>query len=352
MRGYLKFTIKSAIESSFITRQYFQTSGNTALCISPTACYTYISESTANTTLLVNNKTIFNNLSIRSTVSFGYSPDVMKPNSCEDFTICNRTLKPSSPERNLLDLITKFSTISSSEHTRSICWWLDDLDERTSDSQQDMTNVQRYILALLYFSTGGLHWNNQNKWLSTNSVCDWFGVYCKNPGIVSKIEITSNNMQGHVPAELGELAGLEILIIHSNKLTGKIPVELVKLQNLKTLTLSKNLFSGTIHPEIRYLKGLRYLDISTNKLTGTIPTEVGTIHALEYISIANNSLFGTIPEEVSNLVNLKSIMMADNLLRGSVPILDNMIGIGKKNIFTSSSSELTFMVYRTHRFKE
>ena len=114
---------------------------------------------------------------------------------------------------------------------------------------------------------------------------------------------------------------------------------------------ASNLFSGSIYPKIRYLKELRYLEISTNKHTGTIPTEVGTIYALEYISIANNSLFGTIPEELSNLVNLKSIMMADNLLRGSVPILDNMIGIGKKNIFTLLSSELTFMVYRTHRFK-
>ena len=348
----MRITIDSAIKSSFITRQYFYTGDIPVLCISPTACYTYITESTVNTTLLVNNRTIFNNLGAKSSASFGYSPDGMKPNSCEDYTICNRILKPSSPERNLLDLITKFSIISSSEHNQSICWWLDDLDERTSESQQDMTNVQRYILALLYFSTDGLHWHNQNKWLSTNSVCDWFGVYCKNPGIVSKIEITSNNMQGHIPVELGELAGLEILIIHSNKLTGKIPVELVKLQNLKTLILSKNLFSGSIHPEIRYFEGLRYLDISTNKLTGTIPTEIGTIHTLEYISIANNSLFGTIPEELSNLVNLKSIIMADNLLRGSVPILDNMIDIGKKNIFTSLSSELTFMVYRTHRFKE
>ena len=333
-KGLVSSEIKSAIESSFITKQIIYESVNLdqikySFCISPTACYTHQSDSTATAKVLLNNKIIFNDPDIRSIVSFGYSPDGIKPNSCEDYTICDRILKPDTLQRNLVDLITKFSKISSSEQTQSICWWLDDIDKRSAESQQDMVNVQRYILVLLYISTDGLHWHDQNKWLSEDSVCNWFGVFCEVPGIVSKIELTANKMQGHIPIELGELAGLETLIMHSNQLTGNIPIELVKLQNLKKLILSKNMFSGSIHSEIKYLEELRYLDISTNRLTNTIPTEIATLYMLEYISIANNSLFGTIPEELKNLVNLKSIVMADNMLRGSAPIINSMTDLGK-----------------------
>gem|GEM_PF-4963087 len=358
-KSNVEFEIKSTMDSSHITRQKIKRIINSldqssySFCISATACYTFQSDSTSNAKILVNNRTIFNNMDVRFTVSFGYSSDgIMKPNSCEDYAICNRLLNPGTLKRNLIDLIMKFSIISNSQQSQSICWWLDDLDKQTTESLQDNAHVQRYILALLYFSTGGLHWHNKNKWLSTESVCNWYGVFCGVPGVVTKIEITSNNMQGHIPIELGELAGLESLIMHSNKLKGKIPVELVKLQHLKTLILSKNVFSGSIHSEIRYLEELRYLDISTNRLTSTIPTEIGVLHALEYISIANNSLFGTIPEEVKNLVNLKSIILADNLLRGSLPIISSMIDLGKKSLLPLLFSELTFIIYRNHRFKQ
>ena len=334
------FKLQSAIESSIITQQLIRGKTNMpnqshfSSCISPTACYKFLSDASTTSKILVNNRTIVNNLNKRSNGTFGYSSDdIMKPNSCEDYMICNRILKPGTMKRNLFDLVTKLSIIGSSEHIQSICWWLEDLDKKSPESLNDIAHIQRYILALLYFSAGGLQWHNQNKWLSNDSVCNWYGVFCEVPGIVSKIEITSNNMQGNIPIELGELAGLESLKLSSNELTGEIPVELVKLQNLKTLMLSKNMFSGSIHSEIRYLEELRYLDISANRLTSTIPIEIGTLHNLEYISIANNSISGRIPKELTNLVNLKSIIMADNLLRGSVPVSNSMIYLGKKNIF-------------------
>jgi hypothetical protein len=41
--------------------------------------------------------------------------------------------------------------------------------------------VERYTLALLYFSTGGTSWENQYNFLSADSVCNWNddeGVFC------------------------------------------------------------------------------------------------------------------------------------------------------------------------------
>ena len=43
---------------------------------------------------------------------------------------------------------------------------------------------QRYIVALLYFSTGGPGWNNQYGFLG-GAECDWNGVLCEDRAITT-----------------------------------------------------------------------------------------------------------------------------------------------------------------------
>ena len=160
-------------------------------------------------------------------VSFEYSANGdMKPDTCDDFLICNRILKPGTPKRKLIDLITRFSIIrhsqiiqSSNQHL-ALCWWLDDLDRNPHDGLQNIALVQRHTLALLFFNTPGLHWHNKNKWLLDDSECNWFGVSCELSGIVITINLSSNNMIGCLPPELGEFNGLEYLILDHNRITG------------------------------------------------------------------------------------------------------------------------------------
>ena len=73
--------------------------------------------------------------------------------------------------------------------------------------------MQRYILALLYLDSGGDNWINNDKWISSAHECDWFGVTCNSfEGLVDKIDLSSNNLDGFLPSELGELRGLEYLV--------------------------------------------------------------------------------------------------------------------------------------------
>ena len=139
--------------------------------------------------------------------------------------------------------------------------------------------------------------------LSNDSECNWFGVSCEVPGIVNRLNISSNNMRGNVPSELGELKGLEYLIMDTYLLTGKIRVEIVKLQLLKTLQLSNNTFFGTIHPEIRFLENVRYLDLGDNRMSGYTRTQIGILDKMERMALANNYFSAKLPVDLKNLVN-------------------------------------------------
>ena len=82
------------------------------------------------------------------------------------------------------------------------------------ESAQDRTlNLQRYILALLYVSTGGDEWVNNEKWMSSVSECEWHGLSCDTfEGMIDGIDLSNNNLKGSLPSELGELRGLEHLV--------------------------------------------------------------------------------------------------------------------------------------------
>ena len=82
------------------------------------------------------------------------------------------------------------------------------------ESAQDRTlNLQRYILALLYVSTGGDEWANNEKWMTSVSECEWYGVSCDSfEGMIDGIDLSNNNLKGFLLSELGELRGVERLV--------------------------------------------------------------------------------------------------------------------------------------------
>ena len=41
------------------------------------------------------------------------------------------------------------------------------------------TLEQRYVLAVLYFSTDGNFWSNKGNWLTASPECSWFGIVCE-----------------------------------------------------------------------------------------------------------------------------------------------------------------------------
>ena len=128
-----------------------------------------------------------------------------------------------------------------------------------------------------------------------------------------------NRLTGTIPATLGNLAGLESLLLNRNQLTGAIPAQLGSLSNLQVLSLWENQFTGTIPPSLGNLSNLEQMYLSQNQLTGAIPTQLGNLSNLQELYLWGNQLSGQLPTQLSNLSNLTRLSLSKNQLTGAIP---------------------------------
>jgi len=76
------------------------------------------------------------------------------------------------------------------------------------DEYADAQRIQRYTLAVLYYSSNGDSWLQSTNWLSDEPECNWFhkgiaGTLCNAVSSgVSYMNMGQNNLQGKLPAEL------------------------------------------------------------------------------------------------------------------------------------------------------
>jgi len=170
----------------------------------------------------------------------------------------------------------------------------------------------------LYNSTNGNGWINNTNWLSNVPVNNWYGVTVRN-GRVTDLQLFSNNLNGPIPASIGNLSGLSNLRLYSNQLTGNIPSTIGNLPVLTSLNLSNNQLTGSIPSTIGNLINLYGLVIDHNQLTGNIPLSLGALSNLSALVLSNNELNGVIPVSLGELSNLSVLVLNDNELEGSIP---------------------------------
>ena len=157
------------------------------------------------------------------------------------------------------------------------------------------------------------------NWSADVRIESWDGVgVWGEPMRVFWLTLYEQGLTGVIPPELGDLDGLEELILTGNELSGEIPPELARLDNLRDLWLEDNRLTGPIPPELSELN-LKGLFLSHNQLTGSIPAELSHITHLVYLELDDNQLTGEIPQELANLTRLNSLYLASNDLSGCIP---------------------------------
>ncbi|CAM9909050.1 unnamed protein product [Ectocarpus sp. 12 AP-2014] len=181
-----------------------------------------------------------------------------------------------------------------------------------------MASTDKDALLALFHATRGREWTNNDKWNTETDISLWHGVTV-NEGRVVQPDLSSNNLQGYIPPELGKLGALTQLNFRTNKLSGSIPQELGKLAALQKLSLRNNKLSGPIPLQLGNLGALGSLDLSSNELDGPIPPELGALSELKKLNLYGNQLTGSIPKELGDLSKLEILGLYDNKLTGHIP---------------------------------
>ncbi len=193
-------------------------------------------------------------------------------------------------------------------------------------------------LVAFYTSTDGPNWNDNTGWITATDPCDWHGVTCGLDG-VTHLYLSTNNLSGPVPAEIGDLSNLLALGVSYNQVSSlpaeigdlssllglylsgtglsSYPTEIGNLTGLTSLSLSSNHLTS-VPPEIWSLTNLTGLSLDRNDLTSISP-EIGSLTKLTSLALLFNDL-SSIPDELGDLDSLETLYLNYNQLSGDITV--------------------------------
>eukprot|EP00559_Dactyliosolen_fragilissimus_P007427 CAMPEP_0184869536 /NCGR_PEP_ID=MMETSP0580-20130426/34486_1 /TAXON_ID=1118495 /ORGANISM="Dactyliosolen fragilissimus" /LENGTH=1316 /DNA_ID=CAMNT_0027371083 /DNA_START=70 /DNA_END=4020 /DNA_ORIENTATION=+ len=180
----------------------------------------------------------------------------------------------------------------------------------------EVKKEERLILEALYIACGGDNWKKKFGWLDPDiDICHWYGISCRDGGILDSILLGSNNLVGTPPRSIFKLRNLKWLWLYSNPMDFKFDGigDATQLTSLLLDSTGLKSLDG-----IGDASQLTDLDLRFNKIEGPIPAELSNLINIEKLSLNDNKFTGSIPS-FSRLKNLKSLRMGGNMLQGTLP---------------------------------
>ncbi|XP_028792417.1 receptor like protein 21-like [Neltuma alba] len=131
---------------------------------------------------------------------------------------------------------------------------------------------------------------------------------------------TKSRYESYKRSNLNLMSGLDL---SSNQLVGEIPSQIGYLDAIHALNLSNNQLKGLIPETFSNLKQIESLDLSHNKLTGHIPAQLTQLYSLSSFSVAQNNLSGTTPDMKNQFATFDSASYEGNPFLCGPPLRQN-----------------------------
>ena len=271
--------------------------------------------------------------------------------------------------------------------------------QSTGNTQTEFPDTERTALTALYDATDGADWKINDGWLGDGALDKWLRVTTDENGQVTGLDLGSNQLNGEIPAELGNLSRLELLYISDNNLTGALPQSLTGISGLESFHFHNN--SGLCAPIDEtfqaWLRGIAKVRGSScapedsledrevlvelygaldgekwtnntnwlierpirewygvtndasgrvngllldgNELTGELPMELGSLSSVQRLELGNNKLSGEIPTELGSLSNVQRLELGNNKFTGEIPT--ELGNLGNLEVLLLGSNQLT-----------
>ena len=273
----------------------------------------------------------------------------------------------------------------------------------TETAPTGLPDPERAVLIALYDATNGADWKMDDGWLGEGALDKWLRVTTDENGGVTDLDLSANQLNGEIPAELGNLSRLELLYISDNNLTGALPQSLTGILGLESFYFHNNpglcapideAFQTWLEgiPEVQgsscaaedspedhkvlvklydALDGENWTNntnwrterpirewygvtndasgrvtrllLDSNGLAGKIPKELGSLSNLKRLEFGNNRLTGEIPAELGNLSDLETLQLGNSPpaggLSGGIP--KELGSLSKLEILNLKFNQLT-----------
>jgi hypothetical protein len=137
------------------------------------------------------------------------------------------TFAPTSPPTSFMNLLPPYSleiaeSDPASPQARALTWLQEDPQFNEFAAYR---LLQRYALAVLYYSTNGDSWENRTGWLSNDSECSWYNDnkdMCDESFRLHTFWLGANDLEGTIPTELELLTDVMSMVLIDD-LSGEIP---------------------------------------------------------------------------------------------------------------------------------
>ena len=245
--------------------------------------------------------------------------------------------------------------------------------------------IQRYALAVFYYSTGGPDWTKRHKFLSEDHECSWYkrqkfdddevfaiGVTCNaqlevesilireyllrrcflvcmcvcvcvrhacrrfcsvscvpSHSVVRSQQVLTVFLSSFGYCDLSFFLYLYLFLYTArNELRGVLPSELSHLKSLKFMDLNRNQLVGRIPERYETLELLEFLDLRFNLMSGTIPIWIGTaLSELEVLALSHNLMNGPLPESLTNARKLLTLGLDNNDFSGPLTSINGLTNL-------------------------